>query len=99
MELLNLVDLAAMGRNGLADHPLLFPLESTQFEDVDVAVEGSGEDGLVEDGHIGELGKIQVVVGRRRLLTLVESQGSFVEDVGGLDGIVDVEFAPFYRLN
>lgn len=99
MELFNLVDFARMGRNGLSDHALLFSLESAQFEDVDVAIERSGEDGLVEDGHVGELGKVEVVVGRRRLLALVEREGSVVEDVGGLDGIVDVELPPFDGLN
>ncbi len=54
---------------------------------------------MVEDGHVGELGEVEVVVGGRSVIAVVEGKGSVMEDVGGVYGIVDVELAPLDGLN
>lgn len=98
MKLLDLVNFAAMGRNGLADHSILRPLKRPQLEYVDISIERGSEDAFVHNSHIGKFRKIEVIVRRRGVFAVVDAKGSIVEDVAGLNRIVDVKFTPSYGL-
>ena len=98
MKLLDLIDFAAVRGYGLTDHPILRPLKRPQLEYMDISIERGSEDAFVHYGHISKFRKIEVIVRRRGIFAVVDGKWSIVEDVTGLNRIVDVKFTPSYGL-